>query len=117
MFATTYPSMVCYHNSQQELQLQLLPQLPAGIAADRKGRRSSDVTVDYIRAVETPTIAFRAGNWDRLPRNGSVHPSGEETPTWVSFILPLAKFMKEVSWDKKTRKLYVTLLYRSKTWI
>ncbi|MEQ2303288.1 hypothetical protein AMECASPLE_015217, partial [Ameca splendens] len=44
----------------------LLPQLPAGIAADRKGRQSSDVTVDYIRAPEMPTIAFHAGNRDRL---------------------------------------------------
>ncbi|KAK5599485.1 hypothetical protein CRENBAI_020545 [Crenichthys baileyi] len=36
---------VCYYIPQYGL----LPQLPAGIAADRKGRRSSDVTVDYIR--------------------------------------------------------------------
>ncbi|MEQ2289674.1 hypothetical protein AMECASPLE_035619 [Ameca splendens] len=40
-------------------QYGLLPHLRAGIAADRKGRRSSDVTVDCIRTPETPTFACK----------------------------------------------------------
>ncbi|MED6263026.1 hypothetical protein CHARACLAT_000129 [Characodon lateralis] len=54
LFATIPPSVICYYIPQYGL----LPQLPAGITADRKGRRSSDVTVDYIRTLETPTIVF-----------------------------------------------------------
>ncbi|MEQ2301479.1 hypothetical protein AMECASPLE_036484 [Ameca splendens] len=45
---------VCYYIPQYGL----LPQLPAGIAADRKGSSSSDVTVDYIRNMRPLPFAF-----------------------------------------------------------
>ncbi|MEQ2257271.1 hypothetical protein ILYODFUR_033079 [Ilyodon furcidens] len=61
LFATIPPSIICYYISQYGL----LPQLPGGIAADRKGRHSSDVTVGYIRTQETPHHCFSpAGNQD-----------------------------------------------------
>ncbi|MEQ2280692.1 hypothetical protein AMECASPLE_022530 [Ameca splendens] len=47
-------------------QDSLLLQIPAGTAADRTGASSSDVTVDYVRAPETPTMAFHAGNRDAV---------------------------------------------------
>ncbi|MED6256604.1 hypothetical protein ATANTOWER_030330 [Ataeniobius toweri] len=70
-------------------QYGLLPQLPADIAADRKGRRSSDVTVGYIRTRETPHHCFFS-RWK--PRRGyhateALH-SGEETTRGFSLILP-----------------------------
>ncbi|MEQ2311252.1 hypothetical protein AMECASPLE_017949 [Ameca splendens] len=98
LFAITYPSMVCYHNSQQELQL--LPQLPAGIAADRKGRRSSDVTVDYIRAPETPTIAFHAGNQDRLLHSWSASFWRRNSHVGFHQFSPLARKLNELSLQK-----------------
>ncbi|MEQ2299645.1 hypothetical protein AMECASPLE_017302 [Ameca splendens] len=78
-------------------QYGLLPQLPAGIAADRKGRRSSDVTVDYIRTPEAPTFAISrvshgTTQWRRISgetkaRRRTFAPQGpfpEELESWKS---------------------------------
>ncbi|MEQ2291636.1 hypothetical protein AMECASPLE_015026 [Ameca splendens] len=81
---------VCYYIPQYGL----LPQLPAGIASDRKGRRSSDVTVGYITNIMPLPFAFHAGNKDQLPRNGGTPLSGEETHTrllTVRHIFPLCQ--------------------------
>ncbi|MEQ2316932.1 hypothetical protein AMECASPLE_037490 [Ameca splendens] len=55
LFATIRPSIFCYYNTQHALQLT------------GRGRRSSDVTVNYIRTRETVYHCFFSG-WK--PRRG-----------------------------------------------
>ncbi|MEQ2163082.1 hypothetical protein GOODEAATRI_026555 [Goodea atripinnis] len=77
-------------------QDSLLLQIPAGTAADRTGRRSSDVTVGYITYSETAPIAFQLGTEMRLPRDWSVILEKKLT-RGLSFILPLVRKLSELS--------------------
>ncbi|MED6233144.1 hypothetical protein ATANTOWER_007430 [Ataeniobius toweri] len=91
--AILYPRIVHYYTSQRA------PRLIG------RGRRSSDVTVDYVRAPETPTMAFHAGNQDVITTQLE-HHSGEEIPGGRSFILPrwpTTKINERSFWDKKIR--------------
>ncbi|MED6243982.1 hypothetical protein ATANTOWER_032726 [Ataeniobius toweri] len=73
--AILYPRIVRYYKSQRA------PRLIG------QGRCSSDVVVDYVRAPETPTMAFHAGNRDAVTTQLE-HHSGEEIPRGLSLILP-----------------------------
>ncbi|MEQ2312330.1 hypothetical protein AMECASPLE_029820 [Ameca splendens] len=70
LFDTIPPSVICYYTSQHALQLT------------GSGRRSSDVTVG-----SPPLLFLLLEIKTRLPRDGGTNHSGEETHTWVSFIL------------------------------
>ncbi|MEQ2230619.1 hypothetical protein ILYODFUR_031292 [Ilyodon furcidens] len=84
LFTTIPPSVICYYIPKDGLQ----PQLPAEIAADRKGHRSSDVTVGYIRTREMPHLClFSRWKLRRGYHTTEAHHSGEETTRGFSLIL------------------------------